>query len=365
MPVEVVLGDVQHARPRPGRTDGDQCSWKLDSSTASTSWRRLARPPSTHRRCRCCRSAARVGPAARRIDSSMPTVVVLPLVPVTASHGAARPVRRLRRVRQRQLGLRRIDLGTRPRPPRPAAAWSRPPARRGDDEAGAGRRRRPGHRRPAALGQVGERLRRAASVTVTRAPSRSSGRRGGPAGDRRRPRPARAAPPQRSIGGSADGTAAARQRSATRCRTARARARRTCAASSQNRMITVVSAHPPARSGGGTAPSGTPAAAWCGTRRSASRPTASRPRTRPPMTTSSSSVRVTIDRPAISPPSASEPVSPMKIRAGCGVPPEEPDAGRPSRRRRRTRDVERVAHLVAAAPRERQSRRCCGTARSR
>ena len=37
----------------------------------------------------------------------------------------------------------------------------------------------------------------------------------------------------------------------------------------------------------------------------------------PPMTTSSSSVRVTMDRPATSPPSASEPVSPMKIRAGA------------------------------------------------
>ena len=36
----------------------------------------------------------------------------------------------------------------------------------------------------------------------------------------------------------------------------------------------------------------------------------------PPTTSSSSSVRVTMDSPASSPPSASDPVSPMKIRAG-------------------------------------------------
>ena len=67
----------------------------------------------------------------------------------------------------------------------------------------------------------------------------------------------------------------------------------------------------------------------------------------PPSTTSSSSVRVTIASPANSPPSASEPVSPMKMRGGRGVPPQEPDA-RAHARGRDERDVERVADLVAA-----------------
>src|SRR5690606_10451645 len=64
------------------------CNWKLDSSTASTS-----RPAGSMTASRigvptlptaCARS-----PAARRMDSSICTVVVLPFVPVTASHGAA------------------------------------------------------------------------------------------------------------------------------------------------------------------------------------------------------------------------------------------------------------------------------------
>ena len=71
-----------------GASECDQCSWKLDSSTAMTS------------KGSGCRTASRMGvptlpalharsPAARRIDASICTVVVLPLVPVTVSQGAA------------------------------------------------------------------------------------------------------------------------------------------------------------------------------------------------------------------------------------------------------------------------------------
>ena len=62
----------------------------------------------------------------------------------------------------------------------------------------------------------------------------------------------------------------------------------------------------------------------------------------PPRTTSSSSVRVMIASPAIAPPSDSEPVSPMKIFAGGGVPPQEAEA-RAGERGRDDREVERIA----------------------
>ena len=119
------------------------------------------------------------------------------------------------------------------------------------------------------------------------------------------------------------------------------------AASSQNRMITVVSAQPASSKWW-----------WNGairnTRRRVVRNTTICSATdsvsttnTPPITTSSSSVRVTMDSPATRPPSASEPVSPMKIRAGRGVPPQEADAAA-HRGGRDQRDVQRVAHLVAA-----------------
>ncbi|SLI32886.1 Uncharacterised protein [Mycobacteroides abscessus subsp. abscessus] len=71
--------------PASGRTEGAQCSWKLDSSTASTCGPGLRR------------SASRIGnpmlpqatlaiPAARRMACVIWVVVVLPLVPVTTSH---------------------------------------------------------------------------------------------------------------------------------------------------------------------------------------------------------------------------------------------------------------------------------------
>ncbi len=71
-----------------GEIDCDQCSWKLDSSTAMTSkgsgWRTASRRGVPTLPALVARS-----PAARRIDASIWTVVVLPFVPVTVSHGAA------------------------------------------------------------------------------------------------------------------------------------------------------------------------------------------------------------------------------------------------------------------------------------
>ncbi len=78
-----------------GAIELDQCSWKLDSSTAMTS------------KGSGCRTASRSGvptlpalvarsPAARRIEVSICTVVVLPLVPVTVSQGAAPSCARIR-----------------------------------------------------------------------------------------------------------------------------------------------------------------------------------------------------------------------------------------------------------------------------
>ncbi len=75
--------------PPSGRSDGAQNSWKLDSSTASTSagWESTSRtgspmlPQSTARR-----------PSATSIACSIEVVVVLPLVPVTTSHVRGRAV---------------------------------------------------------------------------------------------------------------------------------------------------------------------------------------------------------------------------------------------------------------------------------
>ncbi len=88
------------------------------------------------------------------------------------------------------------------------------------------------------------------------------------------------------------------------------------AVTSQNRTMTVFSVHPASSKW------------WCSgairnTRRRVARKNATWITTdsvmatnSPPRTTRSSSVRVTMANPAIRPPSASEPVSPMKIRAG-------------------------------------------------
>ncbi len=65
---------------------GARCSWKLDSSTASTSYG-SATASATGTPTLPTASARR--PAARSIEVSIRTAVVLPLVPVSASHGAA------------------------------------------------------------------------------------------------------------------------------------------------------------------------------------------------------------------------------------------------------------------------------------
>ncbi len=78
-------GAMFRTAPETNSTVEVQCSWKLDTSTASTSYGGSAS------------TASRTGkptlpvatawwPAARRIDASICTVVVLPLVPVTPSH---------------------------------------------------------------------------------------------------------------------------------------------------------------------------------------------------------------------------------------------------------------------------------------
>src|SRR6478672_4614568 len=74
---------------------GAQCSWKLDSSTAMRSCLGSSAPEPAS-------TASSTGqpmlplaltrrPAARRIDSSIPVVVVLPLVPVTTSQSRGSP----------------------------------------------------------------------------------------------------------------------------------------------------------------------------------------------------------------------------------------------------------------------------------
>ena len=71
-----------------GDTERCQCSWKLDSSTARTSYGSGCSTASSSGVPTLPALVAR-SPAARRIEASMLTVVVLPLVPVTVSQGAA------------------------------------------------------------------------------------------------------------------------------------------------------------------------------------------------------------------------------------------------------------------------------------
>ncbi len=75
--------------PASGRTPGAQCSWKLDSSAAMTSCSGAAVTASSTGQ-PMLPQAVTVRPAARRIDSSIPVAVVLPLVPVITSHGRDR-----------------------------------------------------------------------------------------------------------------------------------------------------------------------------------------------------------------------------------------------------------------------------------
>jgi hypothetical protein len=70
------------------RIDGDHCSCALEISTASTSYAGSAVTADTSGSPTLPAATLR-SPAACRIDWSMPTVVVLPFVPVTPSQGAA------------------------------------------------------------------------------------------------------------------------------------------------------------------------------------------------------------------------------------------------------------------------------------
>ena len=137
------------------------------------------------------------------------------------------------------------------------------------------------------------------------------------------------------------------RRRASRRRTARSRRPRPSPVTSQKRTITVFSVQPASSKW------------WCSgairnTRRRVARKKATWMTTdrvtatnSPPSTTSSSSVRVTIASPDISPPSASEPVSPMKIRAGAVFHHRKPRQA-PIADGGDQRDVERVADGVAA-----------------
>ena len=92
MPVEVVGGDVEHGGgladiERAVQLEARQLDGEDVVGLGVAAPPRAAGVPTLP-------AAAALSPAARRIDSSIWTVVVLPLVPVTASHGAApRPAR--------------------------------------------------------------------------------------------------------------------------------------------------------------------------------------------------------------------------------------------------------------------------------
>src|SRR5919112_332488 len=72
--------------PECSDSECDQCSWWLDSSTASTSYGSGSRTVSVIGRPMLPTAAVR-SPAAVKMAASIWVVVVLPLVPVTPSHG--------------------------------------------------------------------------------------------------------------------------------------------------------------------------------------------------------------------------------------------------------------------------------------
>ena len=96
------------------RIDEVQCSWKLESSTARTSYGSGSITASTIGSPTLPQATVR-SPPARSIASSICTVVVLPLVPVTASQGAG-----LSGSRSRQASSTSPQIGT----PRSAACAS-------------------------------------------------------------------------------------------------------------------------------------------------------------------------------------------------------------------------------------------------
>src|SRR3954452_15873181 len=97
-----------------GETDAVECSWKLESSTASTSYG-CGWSTASSTGVPALPTAADRYPAAVSIDASMVTVVVLPFVPVTASQGAAPVAGRIR-----QASSTSLQTGT----PRPDASAS-------------------------------------------------------------------------------------------------------------------------------------------------------------------------------------------------------------------------------------------------
>ena len=130
MPVEVVVGDVEHGG---GVRRAASASSAAGSWTARRRGRRTARGRSTASTSGSADVAGRDGCAARPragSTSSICTVVVLPLVPVTASHGAGALAGRAaaRPARPRPRPGRRAR-----RPARAAARSARQPGR-GDDE---------------------------------------------------------------------------------------------------------------------------------------------------------------------------------------------------------------------------------------
>ncbi len=101
-----------------GDTDAVECSWKLESSTASTSYG-CGWSTASSTGVPALPTAALRRPAAVSIAASMVTVVVLPLVPVTVSHGAAPVAGRIR-----QASSTSLHTGT-PAPAAPASTgWS-------------------------------------------------------------------------------------------------------------------------------------------------------------------------------------------------------------------------------------------------
>ena len=206
-------------QPAAGTTEGDQWSWKLDSSTAST-WRPARTASTTGYPMLPHATASR--PAAARIAASMPVVVVLPFVPVTASHVAG--IGRAASIHQASSGS--PTTGT---PAAAAAATSGLSGRRpgpvttrpvpAGNPSGSAKGSTPAGSSASAAGF--------ASVTVTRAPSST---RAVAAASPEIPAPATSTGRSRSCSGVTLAPITQRCRttpSATRCRTARAPTPRT------------------------------------------------------------------------------------------------------------------------------------------
>src|SRR5690606_11490679 len=105
-------GATLSTAPASGEVVCVKWSWKLDSSTARTS--SVGSSTASTTGVPTLPTAAARSPPVRRIVSSISTVVVLTLVPVTASHGAGRPAGPS--TRRRQASSTSLHTGT-PRSP--------------------------------------------------------------------------------------------------------------------------------------------------------------------------------------------------------------------------------------------------------